>query len=74
MTRQARLERRIVQLVDRLGLEESARPPHMRQKMYARLSKKYEELSNALLGTGEEQAPCGDAGCDLLRSPSSGSG
>ena len=54
MTRQAQLERRIVQLVDRLGLEESARPPHMRQKVYARLSKKYEELSDALLGTGDE--------------------
>jgi hypothetical protein len=54
MTHQARLERRLEQLVDRLGLEEGGRPPHMRQKMYERLSKKYEELSDGLLGADEK--------------------
>jgi hypothetical protein len=52
MTRQARIERKIMALVDRLGLNDSRWPPGMRQRTYAKLIRRYEELAAGLPDSG----------------------
>ncbi|HWR98708.1 MAG TPA: hypothetical protein VN317_09840 [Candidatus Methanoperedens sp.] len=51
MSKQARIERKVLALVDRLGLNDSKLPPRMRRRTYERLMQKYEELAFGVLAT-----------------------